>query len=98
MYKNINLLWEKKFMETKALLVPLGFSGAVIGLCAVLYGNPFSFLWQSILRIYNFALYHIASLGYGSLGNFMIPDGLDYSGAAYMHTDPKRSYVRKMLD
>ena len=78
------------FNRLTLLLVPLGFSGAVIGLCAVLYGNPFSFLWQSILRIYNFALYHIASLGYGSLGNFMIPDGLDYSGAAYMHTDPKR--------
>ncbi len=72
------------------LLVPLGFSGAVLGLCTILYGNPFSFLWNSILRIYNFALYHLASLGYGSLGNFMIPDGLDYSGAAYMTADPKR--------
>ncbi len=72
------------------LLVPLGFSGAVIGLCAILYGNPLSFLWQSILRIYNFALYHLASLGYGSLGNLMVPDGLDYSGAAHMTADSKR--------
>lgn len=72
------------------LLVPLGFSGVVIGLCAILYGNPFSFLWNSILRIYNFALYHLVEFGYGSLGNFMISDGLDYSGAAYMTADPKR--------
>jgi transglutaminase-like putative cysteine protease len=72
------------------LLVPLGSAAAIIGLCSILYGNPFSFLWDSLLRIYNFALYHIASLGYGSLGNFMISDDLDYSGAAYMTVDPKR--------
>ena len=78
------------FNRFTLLLVPLGSFAAIIGLCSVLYGNPFAFLWDSILRIYNFALYHIASLGYGSLGNFMISDGLDYSGAAYMTADPKR--------
>ncbi len=78
------------FNRLTLLLVPFGSAAAIIGLCSVLYGNPFAFLWESLLRIYNFALYHIASLGYGSLGNFMISDGLDYSSAAYMIEDPKR--------
>ncbi len=72
------------------ITVPLGFGAAVIGICAMLYGNPISFLWQSILRIYNFTLYHLAGLRYSSLGNFMVPDGLDYSNAGYMHADPQR--------
>ena len=72
------------------ITVPLGFGVAVIGICAMLYGNPISFLWQSILRIYNFTLYHLAGLRYSSLGNFMVPDGLDYSNAGYMHADPQR--------
>lgn len=71
-------------------LVPLGFVGTVVALCTVLYGNPISFLWHSILRIYNFALYHVAGLGYGSLGNFMIQDGVDYSNVPYMSADPER--------
>lgn len=72
------------------VLVPLGAAGGVIGLCAILYGNPIAFLWHSILRIYNFALYHLATMGYGTLGNFMVQDGVDYSSAAYMPTDPPR--------
>lgn len=71
-------------------IVPLGFSAAATGICTLLYGNPISFLWHSMLRIYNFTLYHLAGLRYSSLGNFMIPDGLDYSNAGYMHADPQR--------
>lgn len=71
-------------------LVPLGFCTAVMGVSAMLHGNPISFLWHSILRIYNFTLYHLAGFRYSYLGNFMIPDGTDYSNAAYMHADPER--------
>lgn len=70
--------------------VPPVFCGAVIGICAISHGNPVSFLWHSILRIYNFTLYHLAGLRYNSLGNFMVPDGLDYGNAGYMHADPQR--------
>lgn len=72
--------------------VPLVYVGAYFGICAASFGDPISFTYQSAVRVYNFALYHVASKGYYSLGNYMVQDGYDYANAAYDANDPQRFF------
>jgi len=65
-----------------AIATPILYAGAVIGIYAINYGNPFSFIWFSILRVYNYALNTVSSAGYYQFSNFIISDGYDYSKIA----------------
>lgn len=65
-----------------AAIVPFIYVGATIGIYAINYGNPFSFIYFSVLRIYNYALSTISARGYYQFTNYMISDGYDYSGIA----------------
>ena len=65
--------------------------GVYIGLCAVLHGNPFSYIYYSVLRMINYACYTQVLRGYTYFQGFMIPDGFDYSGSRLMTSDPYRS-------
>ena len=73
-----------------AAAVPFVYTGIYMGVVAYSYGNPVEFTVQSAVRVYNFALYHVVSYGYYSLGNYMVSDGYDYSSAAYAVSDPQR--------
>lgn len=72
-----------------AAATPFVYAGVYLGICSA-YGNPFTFTVRSALRVYNMALYRMTSLGYSSVGNFMIPDGYDYSQAGNAVSDPYR--------
>ncbi len=73
-----------------ALVTPIAYVGIYMGIIAIAYGNPIDFTVKSILRIYNYALYTVSSIGYYSLGNFMVSDGYDYSTAQNAMYDPYR--------
>lgn len=73
-----------------AFVTPFLYGGIYIGIIAASYGNPIDFIYRSIIRIYNFALYTVSSLGYYSLGDYMVNDGYDYANAAYSTHDPYR--------
>jgi len=73
-----------------AIAAPFLYSGITIGVYAIAYGNPFDFIVKSALRIYNYFLYNLSSLGYYSFGDYMIRDGYDYTTAEYATYDPYR--------
>lgn len=73
-----------------AAVTPVAFAGLYAGFCAIRFGDPVGFTVRSALRLYNMALYRLSSLGYSSLGNFMINDGYDYSQAGNVVSDPYR--------
>lgn len=73
-----------------AVITPFAYAGIYMGIMAIAYGNPVDFTVKSVLRIYNYALYTVSSIGYYSLGNFMINDGYDYSTAQNAMYDPYR--------
>ena len=75
--------------KLSALLTGIIYAGAFAAYGAALYGDPVSFTVKSALRIYNYALYTV-SLRFHSVGNFMIPDGYDYSTASTALSDPYR--------
>ena len=56
-----------------------------------MYGDPFSFIYYSVLRMLNYSCYTMVLRGFTYFGNYMVGDGLDYSGARYMMSDPYRS-------
>ena len=74
-----------------ALLTPVVYAGAIFAFGAIAYGDPVDFIVKSALRVYNYALYNV-SLIYHSLGNFMIPDGYDYTLASSAMYDPHRFF------
>ncbi|MBR6676677.1 MAG: hypothetical protein IKL24_05030, partial [Clostridia bacterium] len=71
-----------------AAVVPFIYAGATIGIYALNYGDPFSFIYFSILRIYNYTLNTISARGYYQFTNYMVNDGFDYSRIAT--NDPYR--------
>ncbi len=73
-----------------ALITPFAYTGIYAAITAIAYGNPIDFTVKSALRIYNYALYTVSSIGYYSIGNFMINDGYDYSTAGSAISDPYR--------
>ncbi len=71
----------------------IAFPAALIlyfGISAILNGDPFSFMVNSIVRVYNFTLYVMVSKGYMYFGDYMIAENYDYSGAFYVADDPYR--------
>lgn len=73
-----------------AAITPFVYTGAYAAVISALYGNPLDFTVKSALRIYNMALYRMTSMGYASIGNYMIADGYDYSQAGNAVSDPYR--------
>ena len=73
-----------------AMITPFAYTGLYFAITAIAFGNPIDFTVKSALRVYNFALYHVSSFGYYSLGNFMINDGYDYTAAGTVLYDPYR--------
>ncbi len=73
-----------------AIVTPFAYVGIYMGITAIAFGNPIDFTIKSVLRIYNYALYTVSSIGYYSLGNFMVNDGYDYSTAQNAMYDPYR--------
>ncbi len=67
-------------------------SGAALYLavCAIMHGNPFEFIADSIVRLYNFSLYTMISRGYMYFAEYMINEPYDYTNAAYVVTDSLR--------
>ncbi len=79
------------FNRLTSLTVPPVAIGVYVGLCAVLHGNPFSYMYYSVLRMINYACYTQVLRGYTYFQSYMIPDGFDYSGSRLMTSDPYRS-------
>ena len=76
--------------KVPAIITPFAYTGLYMAIAAIAFGNPIDFTVKSALRIYNYALYHVSSFGYYSLGNFMINDGFDYANGATVLYDPYR--------
>lgn len=76
--------------KTRFIALPAGI-GLYIGICALMYGDPFSFIYYSALRMLNYSCYTMVLRGFTYFGDFMVPDGFDYSTARYMSSDPYRS-------
>jgi len=72
-----------------AIATPVVYAGAFIGFAAINYGDPFSFIMHSALRIYNYALYNLSVI-YHNVGNLMIDHGYDYTTAELDANDPHR--------
>lgn len=75
--------------KLSAVLTAMVYTGGFAAYGAALYGDPVDFTVKSALRVYNYALYTV-SLRFHSVGNFMIPDGYDYTTASTALSDPYR--------
>lgn len=76
--------------KTRYFALPAGI-GLYLGICAIMYGDPFSFIYYSALRMLNYSCYTMVLRGFTYFGDFMVPDGFDYSTARIMTSDPYRS-------
>ncbi len=79
------------YSEKTRFIVPPAAAALYMGICAAMYGNPFSFIYYCGVRMLNYACYTMVLRGYTYFGDFMIGDGLDYSLSRYMTGDPYRS-------
>ncbi len=66
------------------------FVAAYLGICAISYGNPFDYIIDSVVRIYNYCIYTMISRGYMYFSDYMIKEAYDYSNAAYVSSDNLR--------
>ncbi len=75
----------------KASLIAFPSAAALcLAVCAIMHGNPFGFIADCIVRLYNFSLYTMASRGYMYFSAYMIDEAYDYSSAAYATSDSLR--------
>ena len=78
------------YSRKTALIVFPSFAVLYTVICAVIHGNPFQYILDCIVRIYNFCLYSMVSRGYMYFSDYMINEAYDYTNSAYVSGDSLR--------
>ncbi len=78
------------YSKKTALIAFPSFTAAYLGICAIFHGNPFEYIADCVVRIYNFCLYTMISRGYMYFSDYMIKEIYDYSNSAYVTSDKLR--------